>query len=72
MKKQTTQKEFKELIIEVYGNYDLDRIINTLIIQEYYHEKELKNFNLMIASKSSKEKADKMFDFLNAKGYYNI
>lgn len=69
--KKTTAKEFKELIIKVYGEFDYDRIINQLSLLESMTHDDYYDKGLDAIANVSKERSNKLYDYLVNKGYYD-
>lgn len=69
--KKTTAKAFKELINEVYGDFDYDRIINQLSLLESMTRDEYYDKGLYVIADVSKDRSNKLYDYLVNKGYYD-
>ena len=69
--KKTTVKEFKELMIEMYGKFDYDMIINELGLLEFMKSDDYKKRGNCILEEESTKKANKLYDYLSNKGYYD-
>lgn len=69
--KKTTAKEFKELMIDVYGEFDYNSIINKLSLLEAIQSDDYNARNFDALAERTRKCSDKMYDYLNNKGYYN-
>lgn len=68
--KKTTAKAFKELMIEVYGEFDYDILINKLSMLEEFQCKEYREKGCDLIAKRQEERSIALYDYLDNKGYY--
>lgn len=69
--KKTTAKEFKELMIEMYDKFDYDMIINELGLLEFMKSEDYKKRGNHILEEEATKKGNKLYDYLDNKGYYD-
>lgn len=67
--KKTTAKEFKELMIDVYGKCDFDMIINQLSLLESMLSNDCFKRGLDAIGEEYYERSDKMYDYLNKREF---
>ena len=69
--KETTMKEFKNLMLQVYGECDFDSIINKLSILEGLQANDCRSKGCNFSAEHREKDSYTLYKFLADKGYYD-
>lgn len=72
--KKMTLKEFKEALERVgwsFENGGWERILNEIACGDQLHAKEMRSMGLNAGARGCEDQAMKIYDILNARGYYD-